>query len=245
LLLFFLVFFSFKRLSKCILRSVVLLFCLLHHPFSSRRPNNHDRNTKHGRGGRAPARDGKRAYDRRSGTGRGKEIKKGGGGAHNWGNDKDEARRNQGTVDEEKVDDAAAATTTDPAASAEEGGEGAPVVTTEGAVEEAVVAAPEPEPEDKTISYAEYMAAQAQKKKDAEAAAAPAREVENEFKGKMAAVKKTDEIFFTKEGAADKANKKGKKKAPEKEKVSLAVNFRVVRDFDPLFRCIIAVSPVL
>jgi hypothetical protein len=74
------------------------------------------------------------------------------------------------------------------------------------------------------------MAAQAQKKKDAEAAA-PVREVENEFKGKMAAVKKTDEDFFTKEGAAGKANKKEKKKAPEKEKVSLAVNFRVVRDF--------------
>ena len=42
---------------------------------------NNDRNTKGGRGPRPPARDGKRQYDRRSGTGRGKEIKKGGGGA--------------------------------------------------------------------------------------------------------------------------------------------------------------------
>ena len=44
-------------------------------PDPKSKPKNNDRNTKHGRGGRV-ARDGKRAYDRRSGTGRGKEIKK-------------------------------------------------------------------------------------------------------------------------------------------------------------------------
>jgi plasminogen activator inhibitor 1 RNA-binding protein len=44
------------------------------------------------RGGRVPSREGKRAYDRRSGTGRGREIKKSGGGARNWGSDQNEAR---------------------------------------------------------------------------------------------------------------------------------------------------------
>jgi Sec-independent protein translocase protein TatA len=42
----------------------------------------------------------KRTYDRRSGTGRGKEIEKGGGGGRNWGSDKIEARTNEGPVDE-------------------------------------------------------------------------------------------------------------------------------------------------
>lgn len=64
-----------------------------------RRPNNNDRNTKSGRG-RPTVRDGKRAYDRRSGTGRGKEMKKGGGGAHNWGSDKNDARKAEGHIDE-------------------------------------------------------------------------------------------------------------------------------------------------
>eukprot|EP00979_Chaetoceros_neogracilis_P003521 scaffold611_cov166-Chaetoceros_neogracile.AAC.4 len=41
-----------------------------------------------------------RTYDRRSGTGRGKEIEKGGGGRQNWGSDKIEARTNEGPVDE-------------------------------------------------------------------------------------------------------------------------------------------------
>ena len=65
--------------------------------------NNNDRNTKGGRG-RPAARDGKRTYDRRSGTGRGKEMKKGGGGAHNWGSDKNEARKAEGHIDEKAVD---------------------------------------------------------------------------------------------------------------------------------------------
>jgi hypothetical protein len=42
----------------------------------------------------------KRTCDRRSGTGRGKEIEKGGGGGRNWGSDKIEARTNEGPVDE-------------------------------------------------------------------------------------------------------------------------------------------------
>mmetsp|Transcript_11746 Transcript_11746/g.17244 ORF Transcript_11746/g.17244 Transcript_11746/m.17244 type:complete len:129 (-) Transcript_11746:623-1009(-) len=61
-----------------------------------RKPPHGDRNTKGGRGSRPPARDGKRQYDRRSGTGRGKEIKKGGGGARNWGSDKNDAKKSRG-----------------------------------------------------------------------------------------------------------------------------------------------------
>jgi len=38
-----------------------------------------------GRGGRGGGRGGKREFDRRSGTGRGREEKRGGGGGHNWG----------------------------------------------------------------------------------------------------------------------------------------------------------------
>merc|ERR1712129_168769 len=47
---------------------------------------------------RQAPRDGKRAYDKRSGTGRGREIKKSGGGARNWGSDKNDARSAQGLV---------------------------------------------------------------------------------------------------------------------------------------------------
>lgn len=101
-----------------------------------RRPNNNDRNTKHGRGGRAPPRDGKRAYERRSGTGRGKETKKDGGGSRNWGSHKNEARTNQGTVVEgeegEKLNDE-------------------PEKRTQDVEEEPVVE------EDKTLSLEEYM----------------------------------------------------------------------------------------
>jgi len=43
-----------------------------------------------GKRGLAPARPGKRVYDRKSGTGRGKEVSKGGAGKGSWGNEQDE-----------------------------------------------------------------------------------------------------------------------------------------------------------
>eukprot|EP00429_Kryptoperidinium_foliaceum_P039364 CAMPEP_0176162806 /NCGR_PEP_ID=MMETSP0120_2-20121206/83291_1 /TAXON_ID=160619 /ORGANISM="Kryptoperidinium foliaceum, Strain CCMP 1326" /LENGTH=263 /DNA_ID=CAMNT_0017500315 /DNA_START=173 /DNA_END=962 /DNA_ORIENTATION=+ len=150
----------------------------------ARKPVNNDRNTKHGRGGRAPVRDGKRAYDRRSGTGRGKEIKKGGGGARNWGNDKTEAKKMEGKIDEEAV--------------AKE-----PEVT-EGAAEEAEAPAPEPEPEDNTMTLAEYMASKKGKKEEK-----TGREVENEFAGKAAA-KKEEEDFLVMGGGKSKKKKQQK-----------------------------------
>ena len=178
-------------------------------PFTnSRRPNHNDRNTKHGRGGRAPARDGKRAYDRRSGTGRGKEIKKGGGGARNWGNDKNEARRNQGKVVEGEEGAA-------PAEASESQDNAPPAEGEEPKAEEPVVE-PEPEPEDKTMTLAEYMASKGGKKEET------VREVESEFKNVQAS-KKVEEDFFSLGGGKQKKNKK-----KVKETQTIQANFRVV-----------------
>ena len=174
----------------------------------SRRPNHNDRNTKHGRGGRAPTRDGKRAYDRRSGTGRGREIKKGGGGARNWGSDKQEAKRNQGKVveGEEAPEASESQENTQPPADGEQPKE-QPEEETQ----------PEPEPEDNTMTYAEYMASKGAKKEES------IREVENEFKN-MKASAKVEEDFFSLGGGK---KKKEKKKAQEKQ--TIQANFRVVR----------------
>ena len=181
---------------------------------------NDDRNTKNGRGGRAPARDGKREFDRRSGTGRGKEIKKGGGGARNWGSDKNEARTAEGPVVE---------------------GEEKPVHT-EGGID--AVAAPVvelaeyveavPEPEDNTISFEDYLK---NKEEPSNELLKPkeVRAVENDFAGLLS--KKFEETDFLVMGGAKQPRKRGK----TKEKKSLDVNIKVAssdqgedrrRDFD-------------
>jgi len=163
------------------------------------KPKNNDRNTKHGRGGRAPVRDGKRAYDRRSGTGRGKEIKKGGGGARNWGNDKDEAKKAEGRINE----DAEVAPATDgnenPDAAAEE---------------------VEPEKEDNTMTYAEYIASKGKKEEVA------LRGVKNDFEGFAASEKVEEDSFISKGGGKKKKDKK-KKKGTEKAVIDLG--FRVAK----------------
>lgn len=166
---------------------------------SSRRPNN-DRNTKHGRGGRNSPRDGKRAYDRRSGTGRGKEIKKGGGGARNWGSDKADAKKMEGTINEDEVKEDVPSEL--PAEeNAETGAEETPV---------------EEKPEEKTMTFAEYMASKGKKEEVA------GRETEDEFKGVSAATKvETD--FLVMGGAKQKKNKKKK----DGEKKTVEVGFRV------------------
>jgi len=177
-----------------------------------KRPVKNDRHTsdrhnpKGGRGQRAPARDGKRAYDRRSGTGRGREGKKEGGGGHNWGNDKNDAKKAEGPVTEGKED-----------VNAPEG-----VVKEEAAVvKEAVVEPePEPEPEDVTISYEEYLSSKATPD-SAAFKAIEVRDIENEFAGKSAA-KKVSTNFL--KMADDKAlRKKGTGKA---EKNTLVVDFK-------------------
>lgn len=58
-----------------------------------RRLYNNFENIKSGRGRPPHAREGRRYYDRQSGTGRGREVKKGGSGPHNWGSVKSEARK--------------------------------------------------------------------------------------------------------------------------------------------------------
>eukprot|EP00797_Seminavis_robusta_P011635 Sro188_g081120.2 (319) ;mRNA; r:21983-23359 len=181
-----------------------------------KRPNTNDRNTKYGRGGRGPVRDGKRQYDRRSGTGRGREVKKGGGGARNWGSDKNEARQAEGHVDEDAV-------VTPP----EEGKED---VTEQGAAEgeeapveeEEAVPEPEPEPEDITLSYEEYMATKANPDNEA-FAPVKEREVANEFAGLSVKKKEEDEDFMMMGGGKQK-KKKQNKGAP---KQSITLDFRV------------------
>ncbi|GMI32640.1 hypothetical protein TeGR_g7013, partial [Tetraparma gracilis] len=42
-----------------------------------------------------PANNGKREFERKSGTGRGREVAKGGAGGHNWGSEKDAAREGE------------------------------------------------------------------------------------------------------------------------------------------------------
>jgi lysozyme family protein len=157
-----------------------------------------DRNTKHGRGGRAPTRDGKRAYDRRSGTGRGRETKKDGGGRGNWGSDKAAAKANEG-----KVVDEAKPVTDEEVAATEEVREEQP--------------APEPEPQDNTMTLAEYNAAKTAKE------AVVDREVDNEFAGKVAAIKVEEDFLVLGAGKSKKVPKKNVKKA-----APVALGFRVV-----------------
>lgn len=145
-------------------------------------------------------RDGKRAYDRRSGTGRGKEIKKGGGGARNWGSDKAEAKKMEGTINEEGAK--------------EEKAVEVPVVGEETAEKEAPA---EEKPEDKTMTFAEYMASKGKKDETS------GRELEDEFKG-LSAATKTEEDFLVMGGGKQKKSKK-KKDAGKK---TVEVGFRVV-----------------
>lgn len=173
-----------------------------------KRPNKNDRNTRGGRGGRPPVRDGKRQFDRKSGTGRGKEMKKGGGGGHNWGSDQNDAKKAEGPVTEGK-EEADSPEGKDPAAE-----------------EKAVVEPePEPEPEDNTMSYDEYMATKA--KPDAAAfKALEIREVENEFVGKAAGSKAEETDFLVMGGGKSLRKKKAGKK---EKKETLVLDFKVKR----------------
>jgi len=183
-------------------------------PKERRRPNNNDRNTKHGRGGRIPSRDGKRAYDRRSGTGRGKEIKKGGGGARNWGSDKQEAKSAEGKLTEHQEE------STDPEAKPDE------AVTekeeTENPTpEEEPESEEEPEPEDNTLSYEEYIKTKVRPESSA-FAPKEERSLSNDFANVSAKVV-VQEDFLVMGGAKQK---KKRDKTKDKDK-SIQVGFRV------------------
>lgn len=145
-----------------------------------KRANKGDRNTKGGRSSRPPARDGKRTFDRKSGTGRGKEMKKGGGGGHNWGSDQNDAKKAEGPVTEGNEE-----ANTPEEKEATNGEE----------KEKAVVEEPEPEPEEVTISYDDYVASKV-RPDTAAFKSLEVRDVENEFAGKAASSKAQDETFM-------------------------------------------------
>lgn len=167
------------------------------------RPKKDDRNTKGGRGRPAPTRDGKRQYDRRSGTGRGKEIKKSGGGGRNWGSDKNAAKKAEGPVVEGSED------------------VNTPEAEDKEVVEEEEVEEKEPEPVDNTMSYEEYLATKADP--DSELfKPVEVREVENEFSGKAAAKKETEDFLVM--GGGKQLKKKGTKKSA---KETLVLDFKV------------------
>jgi len=166
-------------------------------PDPKSKPKNTDRNTsKHGRGGRPPVRDGKREYDRRSGTGRGKEIKKGGGGARNWGSNKDEAKKMEGRINEDE--------------------EIAPVVDGDDTPADVPSEKEVPQKEDNTMTFADYMVIKG-KKEDVSL-----RETKNDFAGVTAAAKEEEESFMTTGGGKKKKDKKKK----EADKKIIDVGFR-------------------
>lgn len=186
---------------------------------NNRSRRNDDRNTKTGRGGRH-ARDGKRAYDRRSGTGRGREMKKGGGGAHNWGSDKNDARAAE--------HEATASSTEEKAPTAEGETDGAVEETKENGEgkaesnkkEDAAVV----EEEDNTISYEEYIAAKKSEVPESEffkPLVTKQLDDVDDFAGK-ALVRSKDENFLVM-GGGKAPKKKGKPKA---EKQTIVAGFR-------------------
>jgi len=72
------------------------------------RDRHHERRGGAGRKeGQIPGGKFKRQFDRRSGTGRGKEISKGGAGKHNWGSDKGEANTEASTENQTQEEEGA------------------------------------------------------------------------------------------------------------------------------------------
>lgn len=182
-----------------------------------RKQHTNDKNKGTGRHQRPPVREGKRTHDRRSGTGRGKEIKKDGGGARNWGSDKNEARDLEGAIKEDEVGNL---TTEKPA---EEGAEPEEAAAEEGKEKEKVEEK-EPEPEVVTYSYEEYLVMKNEARSDS-AAFKPFQEkqIDNAFAGMSvkAKVNPEDDIFV--KFGTDKAPKK---KTKRKEKEVLTGGFR-------------------
>jgi len=205
------------------------------------RSYHNDRSSKAGRSSgsrsereRQAPRDGKRAYDKRSGTGRGREIKKSGGGARNWGSDKDDARNAEGLSFEEKENngenlqnisrDAGGGDQT-PGQNVVDGGDVTPEVQENG---DALAAEPpKEEEEDKTMTYEEYLAQKEEERAESEALKPIAtRELENEFAGLVGKKgrKENEEENFLKMGKGKQLKKKGTEK---KDKEKIIPKFRV------------------
>jgi len=205
------------------------------------RSHHNDRSSKAGRSSgsrsereRQAPRDGKRAYDKRSGTGRGREIKKSGGGARNWGSDKDDARNAEGLSFEEKENngenlqnlsgDAGGGDQT-PDQNGADGGDVTAEVQEDG---DAVAAeASMEEEEDKTMTYEEYLAQKEEERVESEAFKPIAtRELDNEFAGFVGKKgrKENEEENFLKMGKGKQLKKKGTDK---KDKEKIIPKFRV------------------
>ncbi|RQM26288.1 hypothetical protein B5M09_003458 [Aphanomyces astaci] len=118
-----------------------------------------DRSHHHAEGGERTER--KRNFDRKSGTGRGKEVSKSGGGARNWGNEDDKTEQAaEAAVDEAVADEAKE-------------------IAAEDAVPEVAVVEEEV---DNTITYEEYLASKKSSRSNDELFAdKELRTVENEF----------------------------------------------------------------
>lgn len=182
-------------------RTIIYIYLCIYVCQNRKRPNSNDRNTKFGRGGRAPPRDGKRAYERRSGTGRGREIKKDGGGARNWGSEQNEARaaEHSGVTEGGDVEE------TTEVDAGNEGDERASPETTCTPHEEA---APEPVV-DNTMSYDEYLASKAATTSEL-LAPVKERETVDEFANFKPATTKEDEDFLVMGGGKHKRKKEAK-----------------------------------
>lgn len=169
----------------------------------------HDRGDRRGREG-LPIRPGKRVYDRKSGTGRGKEISKGGAGRGNWGSTSDEI------TEGEQVSE-----------------EGAPEAPKEGEekVEEVKEEEPAPEPEEQVKTLAEYLE---EKKNKSLGLSLPAPRTAGEGEDPN---KWKDYVPMKKEGAVAeekkevKTEKKEKKESKAEAEVdpSSLLNFKIPR----------------
>jgi len=178
---------------------------------SMKNNRNGDRNTKKGRGGPGPARDGKRQFDRRSGTGRGKEIKKGGGGSRNWGSDKNEAKKAEKLSAE------------DAAANADDNNASDVKNTADGTVVDDPIVEEKPEPV--TYSFDEYLAEKAKIQSESELfAPKEEKKIDDEFSGK--ALAKSEDGDYLNFGGGKKLRKKNKEK---KEVETLLPGFRVAK----------------
>lgn len=177
-----------------------------------------DRRERRERGGGGDYSVGsKRVFDRRSGTGRGKEFKKGGAGRGNWGSSTDEQVNNEQPIEKKEGE---------VETPAQEGG-----ATKEGEQPQAEV--PQEEEEDKTLTLDQYLAQKASKKFSIET-----REVRKANEGvdaeqlkkwqNYAPLKRDDEI--PKPASATEsspATEKKEKKAPKKQVVPVDQFFDV------------------
>jgi len=185
------------------------------------------------RSGRSAPREGKRAYDRRSGTGRGREIKKSGGGARNWGSDKNDARHAEGMFEggsrEEDEDKMKSSDTNGADVNQDEDIS----ESVEGALSNVDLNADEEtQPkEDKTMTYEEYLEERDSKRAESEAfKPLDVKEYEDDAFAGFAVKTKSgleDETFIATGNRVKQPKKKNKIKAKNEKNKKIVPSFRV------------------